>query len=1179
MKTSSLLQIILLLTMTAGLTACPVKNRPRQTHEAQKEWKPAYTPVDESVSTAAFATVDTKKMYEQIKSPDAAKSELGILKNLSRFVLNAKFVENAKFRTDRMREMINLFNRAFLPMLDRRDQSPEFLKIKTDYWNTVSAGCSEDLRNGCDNVDLFRDDAYFARIMVRFAQDFDAELEKELAKFKDPNDCIKDGDSCRSLLKQRYSRLAMATGKRNAYEDKEFAFSYMKHARVFALLIEQERKAGKRQGYLAEVHSKIFEAIIMHYDPKNVSGAEFRAFVENFAPWTFSLKKADLFEHGTKKMFEFGSRCCLYTDSSKTQLSDSVKKAIADTQKEDDTLGNSFFDKVSKIPDSYFINMGMGAEIAQLRNLNSSFYNEYFLVVDRLYREHLRPAEIEMILNNAPLERTLKVFPKTIETYLKVYMLDMVRQTNLHMNAIFNRGIDSDNLFNVARDEASQMKTKWGELQTQADQLERAMTGFLRGVNRFDSLGENVRSMVKSINRNIHYLSAYPAMIVMTYFLPKAKGNIVFKYEGKVITIPASSILDGFYDGDISQVWFEFAKTNEALTRQMILYSFEFMLKTDALAIFASDRSKFYNIIFEKYLDNDIYEFRNAMQSNQLNIYGTNQFYSLKAICGFEAGERAQPYMKISLPDLAHFTYAGIGETGALSIMQKFFKDPGDIVQTLRKQTESRTVFVRSMIDLIEKDLERRGQPVKDSPETQMGYAVLKQIEDFRAENTRDFLSMHQKMFDCALRLKEVERRRANRLYEEERKHLGEIFDLMKPLAKLKDPAEHAAKVNELNQTFFRKEGSGYRFDKIVDNEYMMSKYDLLMRMKKRVEADIFMTPTEEEKRLYGEAHKSYYMPRKIKVEEPDALVRDPMITDRIDTQVKFTGDSEADRQSFIDQGMKQLSGQGGSFIDWYGQQREKTFGWYFDRLMEYYFQGPVTKDGKTYEVTAKDIVRTYVRAHASYGMDELDVKNAEQFGSEGWLGAAYYRDKLFEGNGSPLPFFYTLMIEGIGHSGTFLDVEGEKLFAAMQALKFAENEISLRDKASDTKFRVGAFVFDPGQHVSESIKKNYGVRVNTSFQRINDLVHEMEQFEYDIPNLETPSVDKAKAWNIQMVELSRLSLPIFIADGRKWHRRPTVLVDELKARDQKVMLEDFIRRSDNFYGTKETVKIPEKPR
>lgn len=227
MRHSSLFQAILLLSMTAGLTACPVKNRPRQTHESEKTWKPTHTPVDENVSTAAFATVDTKKMYERLKSPDAAKSELGILKDLSRFVLNGKFVENAKFRTDRMREMINLFNRAFLPMLDRRDQSPEFLKIKADYWATVNAGCSEDMRTGCDNIDLFREDAYFARIMVRFAQDFDAELANELAKFKDPNGlaqpdrCISESRVCRDLLQQRYRRLAMATGKRNAYEDKE----------------------------------------------------------------------------------------------------------------------------------------------------------------------------------------------------------------------------------------------------------------------------------------------------------------------------------------------------------------------------------------------------------------------------------------------------------------------------------------------------------------------------------------------------------------------------------------------------------------------------------------------------------------------------------------------------------------------------------------------------------------------------------------------------------------------------------------------------------------------------------------------------------------------------------------------------------------------------------------------
>jgi hypothetical protein len=1152
MKQTALIRITILSVFTGLLTACPLKNRPRQVHEPAKTWTPTETPVDETVSAAAFSTLDPSKSD---------------LRSLAKIVLNGKFVENPKFRTLRLGKIINAFHRAFLSALDRHDNSAEIQRLKADYYATVNAGCSEDMRTGCINKALFNRDPFFTRIMVRLAQEYDAAIDAELMKYGNADECLDKSATCRNLLYARYRRLAMATGKQSSYDDKEYAFSYLKYAREFAALIERDKQADKRLSYLAEVHTQIFETIIMRYEPENMSGSEFRAFVENFKPWTYSHKTAGVSELGAKRMFEFGAKCCMYENAGKNKLSPSLTKAIFDLQmKEKDDMGDSFYKKVKKIHErnnSIFLNLGLGAESSRLLNLNSSFYNEYFFLVDRLFRGHLRPTEIETILSQTPIQRTREILPKTIEIYLKVQLIDVMIQTNEFMNNIYTRKVDGNMLFSAAKAESNELAAKWHAVQTQAEQLERTMSGFFkeRGISGKEI--EDTSRMIKAINRNVHSISVFPNMIITTYFLSKAGGDI-----------PHASVA-ALFDSDISDVWYHFGKDIENLTREILPYSFEFMLKTDSLTTFQSDRAKFYDVIFSKYLGDSIRDLRNETLKLHRDIYAHNDMKAIDAICDYELNDRRPPSLRMTLYDLSHYTYGGVGENGINKTMSKFLKEPGVIIENLRAKVDTRLMFVKVLIDIIEKDLERRHEIVKNHAETKAAYDALKTLQKFRAQVTSDFVKSHERIFECSLKLKDIERRRANRLYEEERNHLSMIFDQMRPLLKIKDPGELKAKVKEINTNFFRRKDSGYRFDEFDGTSYIMSKYDLLKRMKHRVESDVFRVPSKDERELYGKDD-PYYRPRFVAVDEPNSLVGDDMIAMKTSTRIFVNGDSEADRQTFIDHGMSLLNGQAGSYIDWYGQAKGRIYDQYVSTLLEFYFQGPLLDEqSRKLELTARDVIRAFIRAQASYGMDKSDLKTAIQFGAEGFLDSNDYRGRLFEDSGTPLPFFHKLMLESIQRSGTELDDRNQKKTAAVEALKFAANEINLREEASNSDYRPGSFVFKPGQNIAASLKAIYGARANSAYQRTVDLFNEMEKAQNEMFALADPGQEVAKKWDLDVRELARLALPIYRADGQPviWYTGNRTLVDERMLRGQLIMIDDFIRRTSNFYDTAAAVR------
>lgn len=1175
--------ILVILGTLVSLTACsPPKDRPKKDHEGKREWTVPQTPDDASVTPSEFSEFDVDAGYKAVQDPSGNLLR-DILIPLSKIVLNKRFIENPQYRTSRMSQMIQIFNRAFLKLLEAKDQSEGFKAIKAAHYATLFSGCSGDLRRDCINDGVFSDDGYHTRIMTRLAQELDAELDALIDQAGAPGKCVEENAQCRRLLEERYRRLAMGLRKRNRNYDGDFAFAYLKHARALAFLIAYDRTheapgddTDLSTSYLAEMHSSIFKTLISHYQPQNINDPEFKKFVENFNPWGYSSKRADIFQHGARIMFEFGTKCCLYEEgTNRTKISQAVKDAIAESQKEADSFGPTFQEMIksikTKFPDNrIFKNLGMLGILPQLENVNSSFYNEYFLVVDRLFRSHLNTSEIEMILNNAPTERTQAELPKMITTYLKVYLIHMVVETNVYMAQIYNSSaISSDKVFEEATTRSRELTSRWHTIQSQIDLLDRAMGSYFKGRNLESRSPEyqEANRLIKSVNRNIHYLSVYPNMIVMTYFLSKMKGSLTIYTWFGPITINADIILDAFFDGGMESPWFRFGKDPEPLDRHMLLYGFEYMLSTDALGEFSAkegaaqgedERYKFFDLIFSKYLDDNIHDLRKQVNEYDRSFFGSTLYSSMNALCDYEEGKTATaPAVQLNLLDISRYTYGGVGSNGVNSLLQKFNKEPGDAFRVLRAQIDSRLTYMRALIDIVENDLigrekiKKAGEP---HPETAKAYAMIKEMDGLKAYIAKSFQLRHKRYLDCSLRLQEIERRRMNRLYEEERAHLGQIFDLIKPLVRITDDAARDAKIKEINANYFRKEGSGYRFDSINGLAYRMSKYDMLKRMQKRIESDIFRVPTEAERRLYAGQDAAYYKPRSVTVIEADGIERDPMVAAQTNNPVYLNGDSAADREAFIKEGMAALNGKMSSFIEWQAQRNaDNALMHYITTLIEFYMLGPVVDpaDGKTYQATKEELAEAFIKIMASYTLDEFDVMAAQQLANDGRFDRTFFLDKMFEANGARLPFFYHLMVQVKGLSGLKLELADGGM-QAQQALKFAQTLNNLRP-----------FVFEPSSIVKTTVKKHYGDRAHAEFRRVGELFEHLKKLERD--GRDISRFDK------------RLALPLYLIDGQPvtWYSPTNPLVDVTKANDFKIGLDDFSRRTGNFYETKEKVNLP----
>ncbi len=1183
----TLIKLSFLVLVLPVLTACPVKNRPRVEHESRRDWTPSQTPIDDTVETKSFNEFNVRAAYDAIRD---GKGDLinRVLKPLSRFVLNGNFIERPEFRTLRLKQMVEIFNSAMLERMMAKDNSPDFRELKLKYKQTVFAGCSRDLKSDCYNGELFSQDTRHTRLMTLLAMEFDPLIEQAVKTAKTTLLCVTNDVNCRELVENRYRLLAMALYKRNRYDDPDFAFAYLKHARIFGELVQVMRGlppgeiGNMSTSYLAETHAKIFETIIPKFKPRNENDPEFRQFVENFNPWGFSRKKSDIFQYGTGIMFKFAANCCMYKDAARNQLSDTMEKTLRDEQNNPNALSPSLYTMIKAIEKEHgnklFANLrisDIAAQALKIDQPNLAFYNEYFFVVDRLFRGDLNSEEVEMVLRRTNQQRLKTALPAMISAYIKIQLAYMIVETNKFMrDEIYTSGVRADKVFEKALTSSRALTSRWHDMQGQISQLERLMGSYFK-TNFIDSKEyRETDKLIKSVNRNIHYMSVYPQMMILNYYLASMDGKLTFDTWWGRVEIDSSTIIGNFFDGNTVNPWFRFGTDPETLNRHMLLFSFEYLLSTESLKYFVNDgatnRAKFFDMIIGKYFDIELAQLNSYISDYERDIHSQENSAALEETCRYELNEPGAnpPSVELNFLELHKFTYSGLGDMGIRKSLMKILTGTNSSTSMLRGTIESRTLFIRVMLDILNADLKRRNVYKDDHEDTRRIREGLATMEAMKLRLAKLFLANHQRYFDCAFALDQVERRRANRLYEEERAHLAEIYNMMLPLKNLE--GEPLARAAAALTAELRKKG--YRFDLIDRHTYKMSKFDLFRRIKDRIQRDVFQVPTQREKEVYGADVNKYTKPRPVRINEPANVERDEITGAETSVQVIMRSTPE----DFIAQGMSVFNGKTGAFIDWSSQlQRDPQLDRALAPMIEFYLIGPVRDGNRTLEIKKEELSRAYLRVLSASAMDDFDLINAAQFGNEGVQVKAYFQGKLFEADfRTRLPLFYDLARKVSGSAELLFDsryklsetLEFARTYNTLQPFVFEPEQILVPEETQAGK--PPALV--PKHQVTESVKAVYGDRMHFLFNRVSDLLRYFDAEQKRVDN-KPGELDK----NFLRPFFIDNGRPVAWFDPRSIPVNMSLVADEQKKKDVKDILSDFVSRSGDFFKTSKKVQAP----
>ncbi len=1088
---------ILLALLIVGVSACTPKPQQRMPHEPKKDWGGK----EKVGETVAVTTQDFNKLdlvaLDKASSGPAERLEQDVLRVLSPFVWNPEFISlPANQRDGRIERAISILHLSFARALKVKGALTEEQARThfTQFENAIFSECQGDLRRGCINASLLATSPDTSQLLYFAAIAEEAKLDKEIEAAGSAAKCVELSEFCRTMIHLRYRRLAMALMlKRNREIDEDVNFAFMKYARVLSVLV----KKGEDVGYLNATYTSIFEKLIARYTPKNPDNPEFRKFIENFIPWNFSNNKMDEFRSGSKALFDLAAQCCLYEDAKRTKLSPSIEKAIEESQKEADPLRLTFYQMVTKILGSSEANtpnilsdLGMNADIPRISNLKSGFYNEYFFLIDRLFNDHLDSNQAMKILERTNPERLEKEFLNVLLAYMRVHLANLTLDTTDFMTKIYNSStVSSDQLFQEAITVSKELSTRWMRTQTQLALLDGFMRSYYNRSAKLSPAFVKASRIMRSFNRNVHYLSVYPNMIGMTYFLAKKQGVITARsWWGETFEIKPETVVEDLFEGNFTMPWFKFSADTLTVSRERLLLAFYYALKTRALDTFAveendksqSDRSKFFELTIGKYLEKDLRLAQKSYENLERLVMNTPAFTKLQNICTYEASDAAKVdpslSMDINLGELGNYTYTGQSDNGINEPMVKFLSgEIGTEITRILQQAEPRRVFSRAVIALVEDHLKVSGEttnPEALQKELAKMRAIVSEVETHERRLLTAFMKYRKKFFDCSRQLYNVELHRSYRIYEEERKYLGRAHDLLTQINTLPPSAERTAKTKEFNETYYT--AAGAKFDSLQSDGFKFSKYDFLMRVRSYVEQDIFAKPSEQDLKLFKERGLSAEDVARMTRRRPVRVIVPPGI-ERADMYAKAeaqTVDYVEIKEEFIRNGMKIFSGKPGAFAEWISQADQIVrFKRYLDTIIDLYLMGNIGVNGqevglcqeagcvKQIYIEGKEILDTFKSIIEMFNLTSVDIELAPVFGVDGRTAVEKLEDFVLEQQSlksDPLLKYISKRIydrtgfDGGSSSllqrgrtmGAMLTTEGEKIFEPDES--FAETLVNI---------------------------------------------------------------------------------------------------------------------------------------
>ncbi len=795
-----------------------------------------------------------------------------ILRRLEPFVLNRAYLDEPRVvSTTQMRSALSAFMGTLteLATLNADAAAPWIEKARV----AIESGC-DGKGHGCTNISFFRTDGNSSKVMQLSAAELNAQLdttEAAIAKATEKSQKEKLEDERDGLIRLYYRRLNIAFDLRNATFDQEFEFMYLTRARSYADAFEHSKDSARERDLLLQ-HSEKFEMILNRFDPDLSSPqfrAKFEAFVNAFSPWSFSRENSNPFGTAATRMLSLAAKNFMY-EGAGGNLSSSLRKSIEKSQKlsdkscDEQRKGAAERKKAEKaspsndppkssLDESFaIITENLKCQEPELwanLELSDSFpRDEYFFMIDRVYNGDLTPDDASELFRGS--HRNGPALLQATEKYIKIQLSGQIVRTNEYMNWIYSlKDASAATLFQNAILKSNGLETQWKQMLSRIGRVQLFIDRNLKVSDDTFSSKEykNVNEMLTSLQRNIKYVSVYPNMMLMVYFMAEVKGEIpIVTYFGSY-KIDAASIITEFFDVGMKPL-FNFGNDSVALKRIETLYAFLFALKTEAFKTFDIAVPKFFEVVLAKYLESDRLALEDSVESIRRTMRQSNNMSVFLGFCrqdrdflskSLKPGRQGTT-LAIELANLTYGTYVGTPGGYGIDALGFYSDDLVNKVRSLNENLRRKLDFIQIMVGLYEKHI--AGSVTKPEDRAALSARVektLAPVKKLRREYLTEVTRWNKELSSCIDQSVKIEIDRQNDLMDLEIRHLRDVWKAMTKLRTANTPANVAQANAWLHSTLGLKDGASASkyapFGTISAGEYVYAELDILLRMRQHL--------------------------------------------------------------------------------------------------------------------------------------------------------------------------------------------------------------------------------------------------------------------------------------------------------------------------------------------------------
>ncbi|MGZ5278645.1 MAG: hypothetical protein ACXWC9_01805, partial [Pseudobdellovibrionaceae bacterium] len=712
-----------------------------------------------------------------------------------------------------------------------------------------------------------------------------------------------------------------------------------------------------------------------------------------------------------------------------------------------------------------------------------------------------------------------------LNAYIKIELIKRIVSTNQYLGGIFvQKNIKNDDLFKQAIQKSEPLTKEWDVMTSQMDRVSIFFGQQLRSSVSNSTSNSNLKEaqvLIDSVKRNAKFLSVYPNMMLLGYFMIGADAPLKFNtWWGSEVSVDPTTVVDFLLNGGFKDPWFIFGGDTSPLNRSELIYAFHYALNAGSFETFSAvkdsrglpviDRLSFFQKALKKTMLKDVSTLNDAITSLRDSRTSNASYPQLMDICTNEAKKNKNYSVSMKLEDLPYFALFGNATKGPLGAALKFYS-PMKEFMSIRDGYESRLIQLKAMMEPLQANLERinlpNGEAAKIKKQLQ---AELDELENLKKRFLKEAIYQHRELTKCSNHLIWLERERESQIFTAEMAYLGQVYDAMASLKGLTgEPRKQ--KAAELMKSLQMGDG-----ESIESDTYIYSKWDLINRFA-RFSAGL--KPT-------------------LQFEQPDSSIKDTLRSEI--RQITFVGKSSGEvlsREAFISTGMTLLNSQNAGTIAWL-QDIANLDAWQnkIDTLVALYkmgFDTDLYKDPKT-SVSASEIIDLVLEA-ASF----VHIMDSEK----PWL------SKMNQNELIPRE-----KLKGFLFDATETEYRGvlDSVYASITNVSRDLDEAARHALASTNK---GRFLFPVPEKIESSINSKYKTFVARS--------------EAILKNFDDGIEAKQKALNLKSLQITyRLDnqgnsvySPGLIDGGI------SVLVDIRKQSNNKAIMTDFHnRRTNQFY-------------